>query len=426
MSEPSAGIIDRRLSALLTSRASEEPVIALHGPRSVGKSTVLRDFAERAGSSVLDLDEPAVQAAVASNPTVAVSTPAPLCIDEYQHVIEVLDALKARLNRQGSLPGTAVLTGSTRQDALPRTAQALTGRLHSMTIWPLSQGEIDGVEENLLDSLHHHPVTAVDAIPASTTTRAEYVDRVCAGGFPLALRREAGASRNRWFDDYVRQSVERDSVELARIQQREALGKLLDRLAGRTGQVLNLTNAGEGLGLSLSTLQDYATLLEDLFLVERLPAWGKTLRKRAVSSPKLHVIDSGVAARLMRISPEKLATLEPTALTEFGNLLETFVVGELRKQASWLDEPVTLGHWRTHDDDEVDYVVEFADGGVLAFEIKANESIGKSDFKGMRKLRDALGDRFIAGIGFTTGTRSYSGYDDRIHVMPVDRLWQRV
>src|SRR5664279_2753154 len=426
MSALPAGTIDRRLSALLTSRASEEPVIALHGPRSVGKSTVLRAFAERAGSSVLDLDDPAVQAAVASNPTVAVSTPAPVCIDEYQHVIDVLDALKARLNRQGSLPGTAVLTGSTRQDALPRTAQALTGRLHSMTIWPLSQGEIGGVEENLLESLHHNPVAAVDAIPASTTTRAEYVDRVCAGGFPLALRRTAGASRNRWFDDYVRQSVERDAVEFARIQQREALGKLLDRLAGRTGQVLNLTNAGEGLGLSLSALQDYATLLEDLFLIERLPAWGKTLRKRAVSSPKLHVIDSGVAARLMRISPEKLATLEPTALTEFGNLLETFVVGELRKQASWLDEPVTLGHWRTHDDDEVDYVVEFADGGVLAFEIKANESIGKSDFKGMRKLRDALGDRFIAGIGFITGTRSYSGYDDRIHVMPVDRLWQRV
>lgn len=426
MSALLAGTIDRRLSALLTSRASEEPVIALHGPRSVGKSTVLRAFAERAGSSVLDLDDPAVQAAVASNPTVAVSTPAPVCIDEYQHVIDVLDALKARLNRQGSLPGTAVLTGSTRQDALPRTAQALTGRLHSMTIWPLSQGEIGGVEENLLESLHHNPVAAVDAIPASTTTRAEYVDRVCAGGFPLALKRTVGASRNRWFDDYVRQSVERDAVELARIQQREALGKLLDRLAGRTGQVLNLTNAGEGLGLSLSTLQDYATLLEDLFLIERLPAWGKTLRKRAVSSPKLHVIDSGVAARLMRISPEKLATLEPTALTEFGNLLETFVVGELRKQASWLDEPVTLGHWRTHDDDEVDYVVEFADGGVLAFEIKANEKIGKSDFKGMRKLRDALGDRFIAGIGFITGTRSYSGYDDRIHVMPVDRLWQRV
>ncbi|TXJ05579.1 MAG: ATP-binding protein [Aeromicrobium sp.] len=421
-----AGTIDRRLSALLASRALEEPVIALHGPRSVGKSTVLRGFAERVGSFVVDLDEPEVRAAVASNPAAAVSTPAPVCIDEYQHALGVLDALKSRLNREGSLPGTAVLTGSTRQDFLPRTAQALTGRLHSITIWPLSQGEIGGIEENLLDALRRNPAAAVDAIPVSTTTRAEYVDRVCAGGFPLALKRTTGVSRNRWFDDYVRQSVERDAVELARIQQRQALGKLLNRLAGRTGQVLNLTNAGQGLGLSLTTLQDYATLLEDLFLIERLPAWGKTLRKRSVSSPKLHVIDSGVAARLMRISPEKLATLEPTALTEFGNLLETFVVGELRKQVSWLDEPVTLGHWRTHDDDEVDFVVEFADGGVLAFEVKANERIGESDFKGMRKLRDALGERFIAGIGFTTGTRSYSGYEDRIHVMPIDRLWQPV
>lgn len=415
----------RRLNPVLAGLAQVEPVIAIHGPRSVGKSTMLSQFAQAHGVPVIDLDDPATRDAITANPASAIAEHTPVCIDEYQHVPEVLDALKARLNAQGAPPGTAVLTGSTRQDALPRTAQALTGRLHTMTIWPLSQGEIEGATENLLPDLRTDPAGTVGAHPTSTTTRSDYVARVCAGGFPLALRRTAGPTRNRWFDGYITQSIERDAAELSRVRQRQMLRELLGRLAGRTGQVLNLSAASDGLGLARSTTEEYTRLLEDLFLLERLPAWGKTLRARTVASPKIHVIDSGVAARLMRVSPDKLASLDATALTEFGNLLETFVVGELRKQASWLDEPVTVGHWRTHDGDEVDYVMEFDDGRILAFEVKANERVPGDDLKGLRTLRDALGERFIAGIALSTGTRSYN-YEDRIYVMPVDRLWRPI
>jgi uncharacterized protein len=421
---PLAGIADRRVSALLNDLLRVEPVIALHGPRSVGKSTVLSVLARARGVPVLDLDEPGIRDAAVVNPQTAVATQDLLCVDEYQHAPEILDALKARLNREGTLPGTAVLTGSTRQDALPRTAQALTGRLHTMTIWPLSQGEIGGVHEDFLPALRADPDGVVAAQPSSTTGRTEYVDRLCAGGFPLALRR-SGTARDRWFDDYIRQSLERDAIELVRIRQRNMLRELLGRLAGRTGQVLNLTNASQGLTAERKTIDDYVRLLEDLFLIDRLPAWGKTLRARSAASPKVHVIDTGVAARLMRITPAKLATLDPTALAEFGHLLETFVVGELRKQVSWLGEPVSTGHWRTHDGDEVDYVIEFDDGRVVAFEVKANERVAGTDLKGLRKLRDALDDRFIAGVALSTGLRSFT-YEDRIHVMPVDRLWTPV
>ena len=83
------------------------------------------------------------------------------------------------------------------------------------------------------------------------------------------------------------------------------------------------------------------------------------------------------------------------------------------------------GHWRTSDGDEVDFVAEHDDGRVLAFEVKASQRITGQDFGGMRKLRDALGDRFVAGVAFSTGERSYT-YDDRLHVLPVDRLWRPV
>ena len=124
-------------------------------------------------------------------------------------------------------------------------------------------------------------------------------------------------------------------------------------------------------------------LLEDLFLVQRLPAWGKTLRARAASSPKIHVVDSGLAARLLRLSPAKLRTLDPTALAEFGNLLETFVVNELLKQVTWLDQPVTVGHWRTYDGDEVDFVVEDDEGRVLAIEVKSGDRVPAAQLSGL-------------------------------------------
>jgi len=422
MSRPLHGMTIRRLTPILDGLAREEPVIALHGPRSVGKSTLLASFAASRGVPVLDLDDLAVRDTVLANPSLTINEHTPVCLDEYQKAPEVLDAIKARLNREGTLPGTAVLTGSTRHDALPRTAQALTGRLHVMTIWPLSQGEIAGTVEDLVTSLREDPGAVVAAHPSSGTGRGDYINRVCAGGFPLALRRE-GAARDRWFDDYIQQSIERDALELARVRQRQVLRDLLGRLAGRTGQVLNLAKASEGLGVERKTIETYTKLLEDLFLIQRLPAWGKTLRARAAAAPKVHVIDSGVAARLMRVSSAKLSTLDPTALTEFGNLLETFVVGELRKQVSWLDEQVTTGHWRTHDGDEVDFVIEFDDGRVLAFEIKANERVFGTDFKGLRKLREALGDRLIAGIALSTGLRCYT-FEDRLHVMSIDRLWR--
>lgn len=404
--------------------AAEEPVIALHGPRSVGKSTLLATFAAARAVPVLDLDDDAVRDAVLANPSLAIGEHTPVCLDEYQRAPGVLDAIKARLNREGTLPGTAVLTGSTRHDALPRTAQALTGRLHVMTIWPLSQGEIGGTTEDLVTALRDDPAGAVGAHPSSSTARADYIERICAGGFPLALRRSGGA-RNRWSDGYITQSLERDALELARIRERQVLRELLNRLAGRTGQVLNLSRASDGLGVQRKTIEEHTRLLEDLFLIARLPAWGKTLRARATAAPKIHVIDSGLAARLMRVTPAKLATLDPTALTELGNLTETFVVGELRKQISWLDEAVTSGHWRTQEGDEVDFVIEFDDGRVLAFEVKASERISGADFRGLRKLRDALGERLIAGVALNTGLRSYT-FEDRLHVMPLDRLWRPV
>ena len=413
----------RRLLGVVQERLAVEIVIGVQGPRSVGKSTLLRAIAERAGVGVIDLDDLAVRDAVAADPALFVSGGPPVCIDEYQHVPVVLDAIKAELNRRQA-PGRFVIAGSTRHDALPRAAQALTGRLHLVDVAPLSQGEIGRVREDFVDQSMVDPAGLVVAA-ASTTTRAEYIDRLAAGGFPMALRRVPGPSRNRWFDDYVEQAIARDLLDLAKVRERDKLPRLLARLAGQTGQVLNVSAAAEAVGLERRTADGYTKLLEAVFLVQRLPAWGSTLTARSAAAPKVHVVDSGLAARLLRLSPARLATLDPGALTQLGHLLETFVVGELQKQASWSDAVSGMGHWRTHDGDEVDLVLERDDGAVVAFEVKAAGRVPGPALAGLRKLREAVGARFVGGVALYTGPRSYT-FEDRIHVVPIDRLWTPV
>ncbi len=420
MSTPLRGIVERRIGAIVLERLEEEQVVLLQGPRSVGKSTVMRDLAVQLGAEIIDLDDVATRDAVSADPATFISGIGPVCIDEYQHVPLVLDAIKAELNRDGR-PGRYLLTGSARHESLPGVAQALTGRLHRLPVYPLSQGEIAGIEENFLERMLAGEVESLGG-KTSATSREGYIERVVAGGFPIPLARASAASRARWLDDYVRLTLERDVRELARIDEAAALPRLLERLAGQTGQILNVTSAASELGIAQRTADGYVRLLEAVFLVHRLPAWGTTLTARAGSRPKLHVVDSGIAARLLRLTPEKLARRDPTALTELGHLLETFVVGELMKQASWMDGIAGVGHWRTRDDDEVDLVIERDDGAIVAFEVKAAQRVGGKEFGALRKLRDAAGEAFLAGIALYLGERAYQA-EEKLYVAPVDQLW---
>ena len=414
------GLIERRILDVAIERMADEPVILLEGPRSVGKSTALQAIARRLNGEIIDLDDIATRDVVLADPATMVGGHGLVCIDEYQRAPLVLDAIKAELNRS-SRPGRFVLTGSARHESLPTTAQALTGRLHRLTVYPLAQTEIAGVPAGLLSGLFGAPASTI-AGDASTTTREDYTNRIVRGGFPLALTRASAASRHRWFDDYVRLTLERDVRELSRVRQARALPSVLERLAGQTAQILNISSVAERTGLDVNTARDYIRLLQAVFLVQLLPAWGKTLTSRSASTPKVHVLDSGVAARLLRLTPEKLARRDATSLTEFGHLLETFVVGELLKEASWLDGINGAGHWRTYDGAEVDLVVERDDGAVVAFEVKAAARASAEDFRALKKLRDTVGDAFVAGVVLYTGVRGYT-YDDRLHVLPVDRLW---
>lgn len=420
MPQSSSPPFTRRLESVVRSFLAEEPVAAVHGPRTVGKSTMVRALAASAGRSVVDLDDPETRDAVDASPSAFAAAESPVFIDEYQHAPVILDAIKAELSRD-LRPGRFVLTGSTRYSSLPTAAQSLTGRLHVTTLWPLSQGELDGVEERFAELLLTEPTALVTPVE-STTSREEYADRILRGGFPLAVARRSGVSRNRWFDDYLKLVIERDVAELSSIKQREKMPGLVARLGGQTAQVLNVSRMAADTGIESSTAENYVRLLEAAFLIHRLPAWGTTLRARASSKPKVHFVDSGVAGRMLRLTGSRLSAVQPQAMTELGHLLETFCVGEVLKQVSWMGTPAQPGHWRTHDGDEVDLILERDDGAVAAIEVKAGERVRDADFRSLRKLRHSLGGRFLSGVVLHLGRHAYV-HDDRLYAAPVDRLW---
>lgn len=415
-----AEIRPRRLEALICDLMIDEPVIALTGARTVGKSTLLRRLAARFGVEVVDLDDLTTRTLVGNDLPLYVAGPGPVLVDEFQHLPELLDAVKSELNRD-TRPGRFILTGSTRYSTLPRTAQSLTGRVHVETVWPLSQGEIAGTTEGFLAALLADERPEVSkSLPA--TSREEYVERVLAGGLPAPLQRRPGAPRNRWFEDYLALVIERDILDISKIRQRAVLPAFLRKIASQTGQLLNIASAARAVGIPPSVGEDYLRLLESVFLVHRLPAWGTTLGSRVNRQGKVHLVDAGLGGWLLGLSAATLASRQPAPMTVFGHLVETFAVNELLKQAAWTGEPLRPGHFRTSDGHEVDLVLEDHGGRCFAFEIKAGATYRPDDIRGLRRLREKLGGSFSCGVLLYLGEQP-ARLEDRLYLLPLDRLW---
>jgi uncharacterized protein len=415
------GLVKRRLVDVAMVRFEEEPVLVLNGPRTVGKSTLLSQVGERLGRPVIDCDDPSTRSAVRADPGRFVESGAPVLIDEYQHVPELLEAIKAQLNRD-LRAGRYVLAGSTRYATIPAAAQALTSRVDIVPVLPLTQGEIDGVRETFVARVLEGNGIEMPSRDMPATSRDEYAQRSTSGGMPVALRRPRGRSRSRWFANYVDLVVDQDVMDISRVRQREMLPRLLGQLAARSGQVLNMATTAGAIGLERSTAENYIKLLEGVFLIYRLPAWGTTLGSRIVKHPKVHMTDSGVMAWLLNLTAQKIAQASPATLTEYGHLLETFAVGEIHKQVSWSDAPVATGYFRTEAGDEVDLVLERDDGQVIAFEIKAGTRVGGEDLRGLRLLKDRIGSRLQEAIVLYTGEHAYR-HDGWIWILPLSELW---
>lgn len=218
---------------------------------------------------------------------------------------------------------------------------------------------------------------------------------------------------------YVTALIERDLVGLVRIEHPESALDLLMMQARLAATPQNISAIGSELGLAAATARRYAELFERLYLVERLPAWSKNPKKRLARRPKLLLNDSALMLYLSGIACESLQ--ENRAF--LGRVLENFVLAELLKHASWLEDGPRVFHLRTASGHEVDAVIEARDGRIVGVEVKLARSVAPADLRGLRTLRESAGQRFHLGIVFYGGEQVIP-LEERIWALPLAALWQ--
>ena len=410
-------MIKRHISASLLEALADTPVVLLHGARQTGKSTLTQWLASNQHPSrYLTLDDAGILAAAREDPTGFVTAlKESAVIDEVQRAPELFMAIKAAVDRDRR-PGRFLLTGSADVILLPRLSESLAGRIEILTLWPLSQGEIEGTKETFIDILFS------SELPTKIKTRqdwAELLGRILQGGYPVVQERLTQARHKAWFSSYVTTILQRDVRDLSGIEGLTLLPRLLSLLAARSTSLLNFSELSRSVAIPQTTLKRYMALLEMTFLIQTLPAWSSNLSKRLVKTPKFVLNDTGLMAYILGLSRERL-TMESTLA---GPLLENFVSMELRKQAAWSKIQPQLFHFRTLAGQEVDIVLEDAAGKLVGIEIKASATVGGGDFRGLRTLAELTGKRFQNGAVLYTGSECIP-FGARLYALPVSALWE--
>ncbi|WP_306358630.1 MULTISPECIES: ATP-binding protein [unclassified Nocardia] len=410
---PIGRILPRHAHSAVHEALADTRVVLVNGARQCGKSTLVARIAREIGATWRSLDNLETRQAAGYDPTQFVLDTSPLVIDEVQRVPELLLAIKETVDADGR-PGRFLLTGSARVMALRSVPDALPGRMETIELWPLSQGEIDGAPDRFVDcAFERGPQLRHEGIES----RDDYVERVARGGFPEAVARE-GKRRSRFFSSYIADLINRDVMQLSEIERTTEMFALINLVAARSGQLLVPGTLGSELSMSRDTVARYLRLLEEVFLIKRIPAWSRNLTTRAVATAKVIMVDSGIAAHLCGADPRTLRAVNGP----FGPLLEGFVAAEIARQLTWSEHDARMFHYRTRDNVEVDIVLENNRREVIAIEVKAATTVKSEDFRGLRHLADRLGDDLLAGYVLYTGTETLP-FGPKFRALPVSALW---
>lgn len=401
-------IRDRVLESL-----ADTPVVCLLGPRQAGKTTLAQRIdPERI---YLNLDDSTLLQAARQDPLGFIEgLPERVTLDEVQRAPELLLAIKSVVDRDRR-PGRFLLTGSANLMLLPRAQDSLAGRMEVIYLHPLTEQEKRVSASTLLDTLMAGQLTArvvSDAAPLSPVAEV-----LCQGGYPEPSRRTPRRARQ-WYRQYLNAIVQRDVRDIAAIQDEDGMQRLVELLAYRTPSLLNVSNLSKELGLERGTVAKYLSILERLFLVHQLPAWHRNQAKRLIKSPKLHLVDTGLAAALGRLAPDQWLT----EAERFGALLESHVVAQLVAQASWVDPELRFSHYRDKDQVEVDLVIERGQE-LWGVEVKRAASVQARDAAGLARLADQAGKGFRGGMLVYTGRHCLKLQVPGCYAVPIGMLW---
>lgn len=420
-------IVPRHLVTKVESALQTSRVINIVGPRQSGKTTLVRDLI--ATARYITLDDDGIRAALSADPWGQLQllseqvkdTGLPVVLDEVQRLPEMTLALK-RIVDTNKRPGQFILTGSSNLFTSGKAVDSLAGRVLTLTLRPLSVAEIEEVGPcRLLDVVAQHPRDCVGGLPnPKPFTRAKAIDLMLRGGFP-EMRKLHNPDRTDRHISYLDSIIERDVASILQVRKPDSLRRLIDQLAARTAQELNIAALCKALSIRKETVNDYLDILNRLGVVHRLGAWTSSGGMREIKAPKLHFLDMGCATALRGEDADSFDVgANPAAL---GHVLESFVFVEIEKSLPNLARRWRLYHWR-QPPREIDIVAETPGRLLALFEIKAAATVDVSDFNHINWFVNEGPGKSYRCTGFVVylGKELLSFGPGRI-ALPLSMLW---
>jgi predicted AAA+ superfamily ATPase len=335
------------------------PAVLILGARQVGKTTLARETFPQV--PYFDLEEPSLRLRFADDPTFQIESRAKpaLILDEAQSVPDVFSALRGIIDRSRSRRGRFLLLGSAQPALVRGVSESLAGRVGILELDPLTAAE------------------------ASRGDLAQPMERVWLhGGFPDALR----GSYREWWEAYLRTYVERDLPHLGLGADPLLLRRLLTMLAHAQGGLFNASHFGRSLGVTYHTVNRYVDILEQTFLVRRLPPYHANVRKRLTKSSKVYLRDTGLVHHLLNVSSLEELDHHPIR----GASWETFVIEDIARRERLENPHSQFFFWRTAAGAEVDLVIDRGSSR-LAIEVKAGRAAHPAPARALEEAAREIG-----------------------------------
>lgn len=402
----------RLLAPRIVEAMQDTPVVLVAGPRQAGKTTLVSHMSNQE-MQYLTLDDELTLLSAQEDPTGLIRSLDRAIIDEIQRAPQLLLAIKKSVD-EDRRQGRFLITGSANLMALPTVADSLAGRMETLKLLPLSQGEIHQNSANWIDSVF------ADNIPAilNPIIGKELVETVLQGGYPEAISRTTSRRRTTWYRQYVDAIIQRDVRDIANIENLDQLPRFLSALVHVAGQMCNYSQLGAKVGLDHKTAAKYIGVFEQMYLIKRVNVWSSNHLKRMVKTPKLQFIDSGLLSSLATITPELIIQNR----TKFGPILESFIFGELLKLTTVSEGDYRILYYRDHDRYEVDFIIENRAGQLVGVELKAAATVTQNDLRGLKRFKSVAKDQFKLGVILYDGTETLP-LGKGLWAVPISTLW---
>lgn len=375
------------------------PIVSITGPRQSGKSTLIQHFTSKQKEKwqYISLDDREALLKIKEDPTLfAKSIKSNIAIDEAQKAPELFHSLKQVVDQK--IPYKIILSGSANFLLLKSISESLAGRVGLLELEPFSVAEAYGLQTNKLvskiiasssiDELHSNLVK----LQSKQISDEQLLDFILYGGLPKVHELKPD-QKWVWFAQYISTYIERDLRDLSQIANLDAFQKVYKLFAFQTAQLLNMSHIASDIGIDSKTVAHYLSILESSYQCLRLPAYFSKQRKQVIKSPKVFYMDTGLVNYHQK-NTDMDSMLNRGA---WGNILETFVYGELYKEIKDMQMPASLYFWRTNNGAEVDFVVEYG-SKLYPIEIKSAAQVNPVELRGLESFMEAESKKVDFGI----------------------------